>query len=394
MNNGVKITEINPICLRYSYETPIMDGCNTCGRREAFLIRIKTDCGLEGIGEAATFGLPLTAFQTVANEVAAPLLIGQDPLRTEYLWERLQWCSWAGGRKGLVRGVASAVDIALWDIMGKACGMPVYKILGANSDKVNAYASAGFYAENKNRDAIKQEFEGYLKRGYKAFKMKVGRTKECSRHILRYMPNQQGVLTRYQDEERVRTVRSVIGMEAPLMLDMNNTWGYEETLQSADFLKEMKIYAIEEPMCGTNIRGYQRLVQTLDPVLRAGGENEQGLERYKQLIDEDMLDLVQANLGWTGGITEGKRIAALSLAAGKLFAPHTFFAAVLTAANVQLSASLPNVPFIESEENPNPLRENLLKIPFERDQDMAYLLTDRPGLGIELDWNTVEKYHI
>lgn len=85
---------------------------------------------------------------------------------------------------------------------GKACGMPVYKILGANSDKVNAYASAGFYAEDKNQDALKREFEGYLKRGYKAFKMKAGRARECSRHILRYMPNQQGMLTRHQDEER------------------------------------------------------------------------------------------------------------------------------------------------------------------------------------------------
>lgn len=75
---------------------------------------------MEGIGEAATFGLPLTAFQTVANEMAAPLLIGQDPLRTEYLWERLQWCSWAGGRKGLVRGVASASRYRVMGYHGKS----------------------------------------------------------------------------------------------------------------------------------------------------------------------------------------------------------------------------------------------------------------------------------
>lgn len=390
----MKITEVKPICLRYSYKNSIMDGCNTCGRREAFLLQIKTDCGLEGIGEAATFGLPLAAFQAVTEQTIAPLLIGEDPLKTEYLWERLIWCSWAGGRKGLVRGVASAADIALWDILGKACNMPICRILGQNSDRIQAYASAGFYAEGKDTDILKQEFEGYLKRGYKAFKMKVGRTKEGSAHILRYMPEPKGVITRQCDEERVKAVRAVVGKNAPLMLDMNNTWEMDAALRSADFLREMNIYAVEEPVCGTDIRGYQQLKTAWEPVLRAGGENEQGTERYKQLLDEDMLDLVQTNLGWSGGITEGRRIAALCLAAGKLFAPHTFFSAVLTAANVQLSASLPNVPFIESEENPNPLREKLLKTPFERDRDMAYLLTDRPGLGIELNWDVIEQYHI
>ena len=104
------------------------------------------------------------------------------------------------------------------------------------------------------------------------------------------------------------------------------------------------------------------------------------------------LDVVQANLGWSGGFTECRRIAALTMAYNKLFTPHTFFSAVLTAANIHFAASLPNVPFIESEENFNPLRTELLKNPLEHDKEMSYLVPEGPGLGIELNWDVVEKY--
>lgn len=390
----MKITEVKPLCLRYTYETPVMDGCNTCGKREAFLVLVETDVGITGIGESATFGIPLTAYKAVLEDQIAPLLIGEDPLMIEYLWEKLLWNGYAGGRRGIVRGVASAIDIALWDIMGKVCGQPLYRLFGANSNRVNAYASAGFYAEDKNLDGLKQEMDRLAAQGYKAFKMKVGRATENSHRILRYMTSQKNVMSLEEDFERIRTVRKAIGDDSCLMLDMNGAWGIDTIFQAADFLEEMKIYSIEEPICSDDAPGYRRSADILKTVMISGGENEQGLERYRQLIAGGSLDIVQANLGWSGGFTEVKNIIALCRANHKLFSPHSFFSAVLIAANLHISASQPNVPFIESEENPNPLRTDILKTPFTRDEDMAFRLPDAPGLGIDLNMDIIEQYHI
>ena len=390
----MKITEVTPICLRYTYNEPIMDGCNTCKKREAFLLQVKTDVGIEGIGEAATFGLPLSAFKAVLEGSIAPLIIGENPLDIEFLWERLLKTCYAGGRNGIVRGVASAVDIALWDILGKSYNKPVFQLLGAERDRIPAYASAGFYQKGKTPDDLKREFTSYMDRGYKVFKMKVGRTKENYSRFLRFIPDKDAIISQAEDRERVQAVRGVIGKDTQLMLDMNGMWDECILEEEIDFLREMKIFAVEEPMLLTDTESYVRITNILRPILRAAGENVQGLSQYKSLIEGNVLDLVQANLGWSGGITEGKRIADFTAQHGKLFAPHSFFSAVLTAANVHLSASLMNVPFIEAEENPNPLRDELVKEPIPRDRDMAYILTDAPGLGVELDERVVERYFV
>ena len=140
--------------------------------------------------------------------------------------------------------------------------------------------------------------------------------------------------------------------------------------------------------------GYAKIAAGLKRTKVAGCESEQGLARYKELLERGALDVVQANLGWSGGFTECRRIAALSLAYDKLFTPHTFFSAVLTAANVHFASSLPNVPFIESEENYNPLRTELLKEPIQCDSEMNYLVPQGAGLGVELNMDVVEKYRV
>ncbi|MBO0456001.1 mandelate racemase/muconate lactonizing enzyme family protein [Enterococcus hulanensis] len=390
----MKITSIKPICLRYKYDQPIYDGCNTCEKREAFLILVETDSEITGIGEAATFGTPLSALKEVLEHSIAPLLIGEDPLKIEFLWEKLLWSNYAGGRKGLVRGVASGVDIALWDIMGKACKMPLYKLLGANSNKVQSYASAGFYSQNKSIDDLEREMESLSNYGYQAFKMKVGRTEENVSRILRYMPKQDNLYQVEDDMKRIEAVRKVIGNSSKLMLDMNNTWNVEQVCNSVEFMKSMNIYSIEEPIQNGSTKDYQHLSNQLQGILLAGGENEQGIEKYHHMLDQDTLDIVQSNIGWSGGITEARKIGLLCALYNKMFSPHSFFSAVLIAANVHLSASLSNVPFIESEENENPLRSKLIKELFPRDESMAFVLTDKPGLGIDLDWEAINEYQI
>lgn len=390
----MKITDIKTICLKYPYESFIADGNSVCFGRGALLILIETDTEIIGLGECATFGASMSAMADIVEHQLKGLLIGQNPLDIERLWETMVWSNFANGRRGIVMGAISGIDIALWDIAGKAAGLPLYRLLGANSDQVKGYASAGFYAPDKDIDSLKKEMEGYIKKGYTAFKMKVGRRANNISMPHRYVKKGDFLLSFEEDMARVKAVRETIGWEYPLMLDMNCTWQVDEVLAAESYFDEYKIYWIEEPARSDDVEGYSKMAAGLKRTLVAGCESEQGLARYRELLDKKALDVVQANLGWSGGFTECRRIAALSLAYDKLFTPHTFFSAVLTAANVHFAASLPNVPFIESEENYNPLRTELLKEPIECDSKMNYLVPQKPGLGVELNMDVVEQYAV
>lgn len=390
----MKITDIKTIKLQYPYKTWIADGCGSCGARGAFLILIETNTELYGIGESATFGGSMDAMDAIVQKQLKPLLIDEDPTRIEYLHQKMLWNNWANGRKGLVMGAISGIDIALWDLLGKSAGLPVCKLLGQVTDKVQAYASAGFYAKGKTLDILQNEIEGYLNRGFTAFKMKIGRTSNNYKMRLQFMKNGDFYLTPEEDKARIELVRRTIGPDKILMLDMNCTWDFNDVLDSRDFFKQNHIFMIEEPIRSDHIEGYKKLAENLGNVRVAGIESAQGLSDYAELISENAVDVVQASLGWAGGFTGCKAIASTAQAFHKLYTPHSFFSAVMTAANIQFAASQVNIPFIEAEENENPLRTELLTQPAETDRHMNYLVTDQPGLGIELNWDTVNKYRI
>ena len=390
----MKITDIKTIKLQYPYKTWIADGCGSCGARGAFLILVETDTALCGIGEAATFGSSMDAMESIIEKQLKPLLLEEDPTRIEYLYQKMIWNNWANGRKGLVLGAISGIDIALWDLLGKIAGLPICKLLGQVSDRVQAYASAGFYAEGKTLDMLQKEIEGYLDRGFTAFKMKIGRTSNNYKMRLRFMKNGEFYLTPEEDKARIELVRRTIGPDKILMLDMNCTWDFNDVLDSRDFFRQNHIFMIEEPIRSDYLDGYRRLTESLGDVRVAGIESAQGLSDYAELISSNAVDVVQASLGWAGGFTGCRAIASAAHAFQKLYTPHSFFSAVLTAANVQFAAAQVNIPFIEAEENENPLRTELLLHPIETDRYMNYLVSDKPGLGIELNRDTVNKYRI
>ena len=390
----MKITDIKTIILHYPYKQWIADGCGSCGARGAFLILIETDTELCGIGEAATFGGSMEAMKSIVEKQLKPLILGEDPTKIEYLHQKMMWNNWSNGRKGMVMGAISGIDVALWDLLGKVAGLPVCKLLGQVTDKVQGYASAGFYAPGKTLEDLQREIEGYLQRGFTAFKMKIGRTANNHKMRLQFMNNGDFYLTPEEDRARIALVRRTIGPDKILMVDMNCTWDMNDVLEAKDFFKENNIFMVEEPIRSDDIAGYKRLTKEMGSIRVAGIESEQGLSRFGELIAQDAMDVVQASLGWAGGFTVCKNIATLAHAFDKLYTPHSFFSAVMTAANIQLAASQVNIPFIEAEENENPLRTELLKEPIEADAHMNYYVTDKPGLGVELDWDVVEKYAV
>src|ERR1051326_8680052 len=184
----MKIAAIRTIAVSCKVDPPYASAAGVQARRGGLLVEVETDSGISGIGES---GLGGGATATVIEKDLAPLLVGQDPLLIEGLWQKMFARTRQYGRRGVVMNAISGIDIALWDIAGKVAKMTVYQLLGACRDRVEAYASGGFYQEGKGVDGIAAEAEGYRARGFKGMKMKVGRNPSTQTH-LRQLIGQSG----------------------------------------------------------------------------------------------------------------------------------------------------------------------------------------------------------
>jgi L-alanine-DL-glutamate epimerase-like enolase superfamily enzyme len=390
----MKITDVRTIPLSYRCEKPYMSAAGVQAARNTLLVEIETDNGLIGIGEAGSAGGPLASTQVVVEQELQPLLIGEDPLLIERLWQKMFQRSRQHGRRGIVMHAISGLDMALWDMAGKIAKLPVYRLLGAYRDKVEAYASGGFYQEGKDVSALADEAAGYIAQGYRAMKMKVGRNPSTQTN-LREMLAQHDMCMVSLDEDlaRVEAVRKALGREAKLMIDINCAWSPALAIQMGQALEPSHLYWIEEPVATDDIRGSAEVARALGTAV-AGYETEIGLYGFRELIIQGAIDIVQPDIAWAGGFTECRRIAALAHAYNLMVAPHAFSSAITLVAAMHLLASIPNGLILEFDQNPNALRQKLLKEPITVDREGFVTLPDRPGLGVELDPATVEKYRV
>ncbi len=369
----MKITAIEPIKLRFTPANSLADGLAPIASREVFLVKVQTDAGIEGIGEGFALGC-LDSLETLLNETVTPLLIGEDPLLKEALWEKVYHNTYRYGRKGLMPCVLSAVDIALWDITGKLAGQPVYKLLGGAKNCVPAYASGGYYAKGKTIDDLASEAAGYRKMGFATMKMKIGA-----------MPMDI-------DRERVGAVRAAIGKDMHLAVDANNAYDFNAALKMSRLLEPLDICFFEEPISGDNIDDSIRLAERTDIPI-AGYETE--LTRYamRDFIVRRAVDIAQVDAIWDGGISETRNIAILASAWKMSCIPHFSAGAVSLAANLHLAGAMPNIPMIELTLDENPLRDKLARQPIQV-ADGCLVLPEGPGLGIELDEEVVSKFRV
>jgi len=176
----MKIVDIRTIPLSYRCEPPYGSAGGMQARRGSLLVEIETDERVIGIGEAGVGG---GATASVIERVLRPMLIGEDPLLMEGLWQKMFARTRQFGRRGIVMNAISGIDIALWDIAGKVARLPLYRLLGGCRDRVEAYASGGFYQEGKSADDLAGEAEGYRARGFNGMKMKVGRNPSTQTHL-------------------------------------------------------------------------------------------------------------------------------------------------------------------------------------------------------------------
>jgi L-alanine-DL-glutamate epimerase-like enolase superfamily enzyme len=369
----LKISKVEAMVLTCPLDKPIMDSTYVLPHRSAVLVRVDTDEGPFGIGEAAYFGGPPLVTKTIIEKELQEYLAGENPLNIERLWEKMYQRSIKHGRKGAVIASMSGIDIALWDIKAQAAGMPLYRLLGGCYERIRAYASAGFYAEGKGLKELGDEMASYVREGFTAVKMKIGGLSQAG------------------DVARVRAVREAVGENIDLLVDGNNAYTSYQAIKIARKMEEYDIFWFEEPVPTEDIEGSARVAAAIDTPL-AAGENEFTRFGFRDLIINKAVDIAQPDVTWCGGITEARKIAAMASAWNITCVPHSFSSAIALAANLHFSASIANSMFQEFDRNPNPLRENLLEEPIAINRDGYIDLWDRPGLGVKLNDAIVQKY--
>ncbi|HEX2033561.1 MAG TPA: mandelate racemase/muconate lactonizing enzyme family protein [Chloroflexota bacterium] len=260
-------------------------------------VEVHTDEGMTGLAFGGHRSHILGRFQE--------LLIGQDPLCIEACWDRL----YAHNRKPVAKGeyisAMGVIDIALWDLRGKALGQPCWKLMGGHRQRVPVYAAGGYYEEGKGIAELVAEMEGFLSHGYRAVKMKVGWPGAGLKH----------------DAERVRAVREAIGPDVDLMVDVNNAWDASTAIRFGRMIERYEPYWLEEPTPADDYRGQAAICAALDTPV-ASGENEFTRWGFRDLIEAKAVDIVQADPRTCGGFTEWLKIAALSAAYHLPMAPH------------------------------------------------------------------------
>ena len=388
------ITDVTTIKLRFPMMTAMADAIHYMPDRPTLLVQVHTDEGIVGLGEAAAYGGFLESTEAIITGELRRTILGQDPFRVEKLWQMMATRAHQRGRRGMLMMAISGIDIALWDIIGQATRTPLYRLLGGYRDTLQAYASAGFYAQNKDIHALEEEVGSYAERGFGGIKMKVGRQPEALLNPLREMQMADYATVSFEEDvARVRAVRKAIGPNVKLAIDANNAWTPSLALAFMREVEDLDIYWLEEPVATDDLDGSAMVAQQLTTPV-SGYETETGLAGFRDLITRHAVDIVQPDVIWTGGITECRKIAALAQAYSLPVIPHVFSSAVSTIANMHFIASIPNGSWLEWDQNPNELRTNLFEEPLTLDEKGYVRLPKRPGLGVRLNQDTVNRYRI
>jgi len=356
----------------------------TTDRRQTAICQISTDEGIQGLGEAFYFGGPASIVAQIMSDAFGPLLTGMDPFDNCVIWDSLYNCTRDQGMKGVTISALSAIDIALWDIKGKALGLPVYKLLGGDyRNRAKVYATGLYEPQNvpSVEDALVEEALGYRDQGFSGMKLKIGYGIE-------------------RDVRLVKAIREAIGDDISLMVDANHAYNASEAIQLARKIEPFDIYWFEEPVPPEDIQGYIEIKKnTSIPV--AGGECEYTRYGFRELINRRAMDILQPDLCATGGFTEMTKIVAMASAANIPVVPHVWGTNVGLAASLQFFAALPHFPerrfpadpFFEYDRSPNPLRDGVTVEKFEM-KDGYLPIPDSPGLGITPEMDFIKKYEV
>lgn len=340
------------------------------------VVEIATDSGCVGIGNAA---LAPHVTKKAIDLYLKPILIGSDPFDIEYLWQRMYRTTMAFGRKGIGMIAISAVDIALWDALGKALRQPLFRLLGGRTKaKIPVYVSQLY---SQPLELLAKEAQQYKDEGFKAMKMRFG-----------WGPA-DGAAGMARNVELVQTVRSVIGDEIDLMADAYMGWTLDYARRIFPLLEKYNLRWIEEPVIPDDIAGYAAL-RTMSRIPVAGGEHEFTLYGFRQLLEAKALDYIGFDTNRVGGVTQARKIVALAEACSIPAIPHAGqmhnYHVVMASYNSPLAEFFPRV----GVEVGNELFWYIFKgEPIPRN-GFIELSDDVHGLGLEIDEDAVKNFAV
>jgi|TARA_Y100000814_G_scaffold293630_1_gene276217 L-alanine-DL-glutamate epimerase-like enolase superfamily enzyme len=367
----LQITDVTVNRYAWPRPQPIRNGRYTYVTIGLNLVHVTTDAGITGIGYSGgtAAGRPGAVTEALIEHFKQAL-IGRNPFQYRRIWDEM-WQPKIIGRRGISTQVISAIDIALWDLMGKTVGKSVHSLLGAYTDRIPAYIAGGYYEEGKGLTELATEMEENLALGAKAVKMKIG-----------------GV-TIQEDVIRVAAVREAIGPTVKLLVDANNAYVAYEAIDIARRLEPYDVFWFEEPVAPDDYRGHARVARaTSIPI--ATGENEYTRYGFRDLIEHEAAAIFNADAQILGGITEFMNVAALAASQDLHIAPHG-----AQEVHIHLVAAIPNGLMLEYyRETVDPLRGQIFKEELVLDEDGYVLVPDRPGLGITPDYDLLEPYRI
>jgi L-alanine-DL-glutamate epimerase-like enolase superfamily enzyme len=373
-SNIVKITKVEAIPLGYPLDQPLRWGRMVVHVKGGIIVRVHTDVGIIGIGEA---GLSAAYFSTVGpviNELLGPALIGQDPLLIDNIWEQIHGMTHMWGRRGVETYAISGIDIALWDILGKVSNQPVYRLLGAHKTKIRAY----FAPSLKDVQSIVQECTKGVEAGFTAFKLRVG-------------------FDFKQDQEIVRQVRQAVGDQVDLMVDANMAYDRRTALEMAKFLEDQNVFWFEEPIHTKSISQYVQDHKWLNDRVRlklAGGESLLTRYEFIDVMKDKVFDVIQPDATTVGGISEVRRVADMGSAWNLIFAPHIACSSgtgISLACGLHAALACSSANLLEFDAYGGPAWDGMLQEPICV-QDGYLSAPTAPGLGIDLSSDALERF--
>ena len=367
---NMKISKIISYVLNEDLEKEFFFSQWEYSNRKICIVKIICDNGIVGWGEA--YG-PATVVKESVNYIKQNI-IGMNPLDSDVIWSTLFRRVHDYGRSGVFVSAISAIDIALWDIKGKYHKLPVSTLLGGSyREKIRPYATGLYFSDSKTlTDDLCNEAMEYVNEGFKSIKMKVG-------------------LNIKSDVNNVKAVRNTIGPDIELMIDSNHAYSYDEALKLSKKLEDQDIKWFEEPLSPEFYDQYSDFKsKSLIPV--AAGECEYLRYGFQKLLDKNCVDFLQMDICSCGGLTEAKRISALSSTKGVKVIPHTWGSGIAFYTAINFISNLEPIPgrlynedaYIEYDRTENKIRENIIKNNIIM-KDGYISVNHKPGLGIDVD---------
>ena len=373
----MKIERIEIYPLEATLDEPFGWSQRWTSTRQTTAVKIVADDGTYGWGES---GSPM-AMEALSNE-----LIGEDPTRTEYLWQKLFRVIYQShGYGGPGMDAISAFDMALWDIAGKVAGKPVSEMLGGGGrDRIPVYATGLYYLKDDFPDKLTAEAVGYAEAGFTGMKLKVGGK------------------TVKEDIERVRHLRNVLGPDIHLMMDANEGYDVKTAIYVGQALGDADLSWFEEPVGSFDDAGNQEVRRNV-PMPISGGESLSTRYEFARRLADRTFDIIQPDIVHGGGISEMHKTANMANAFGVQFNPHFWGTGISLAATLHVCATLPSNPHsmapqpyvnesvMEFDRTPHPIRENLTDPIFDQ-TDSHISVPTAPGLGVEVIESELKRF--